>query len=73
MRSYWRLASLLAATAAAGCAPTPHLAVAPSVLSRDWGVTEKPFAAVPREQFWHAFGSPDLERLIAAALANNPA
>jgi NodT family efflux transporter outer membrane factor (OMF) lipoprotein len=35
-------------------------------------VTEKPFTAVPREQFWHAFGSPDLERLIAAALANNP-
>ena len=72
MRSYWRLVSLLPAAAGAGCAPTPHLAVAPSVLSRDWGVAEKPFTAVPREQFWHAFGSPDLERLIAAALANNP-
>jgi NodT family efflux transporter outer membrane factor (OMF) lipoprotein len=90
MRSTWSLLSLFASAAIAGCAPVPRLAVAPGVLSRDWGTSEGAVTSgnavssggaaaagndvmfVPREQFWHAFGSPDLDRLIAAALANNP-
>lgn len=73
MQSCSRLAPLLLSIAAAGCARAPQLAVAPGVLSRDWGVNIPASGiGVPRAAFWRAFGSPDLERLIAAALADNP-
>jgi multidrug efflux system outer membrane protein len=77
MSSALRLAPYLALLAAAGCAPTPRLAVAPEILSRDWGVedgsrSQSSSVSLPRSAFWHSFGSRDLERLIAAALADNP-
>ncbi|HEX7855733.1 MAG TPA: efflux transporter outer membrane subunit [Sphingobium sp.] len=67
-----RLVSVFAMLAIGACAPTPHLAVAPGVMSSDWGQEKLPLVPVPREQFWHAFGSPELEGLIVAALAANP-
>jgi NodT family efflux transporter outer membrane factor (OMF) lipoprotein len=72
MRSSVRFLAVSAVPIIAACVPTPHLAVAPGVIARDWGQEGLSSVSVPRDQFWHAFGSPELERLIAAAMTANP-
>src|SRR5438067_13126680 len=58
---------------ACGAAPRPELAVAPSVLSSDWGPGAVGGAAeaVPLETGWSAFRAPELEALIARARSAN--
>ncbi len=77
MTSRRPLLFVVAPLAVVGCMPTPHLAVVPDVLSRNWDIdgaadTASPAVGVARANFWPAFGSPELVRLIAAALADNP-
>jgi NodT family efflux transporter outer membrane factor (OMF) lipoprotein len=63
---------LAAALSLAGCAsaPVPELAVAPTVLSADWSAPPPPGARSLADS-WAAFGSPELDRLIARARAAN--
>jgi NodT family efflux transporter outer membrane factor (OMF) lipoprotein len=58
---------------ACGAAPRPELAVAPSVLSSDWGPgpVRGPAEAVPLEAGWSAFRSAELDALIARARVAN--
>lgn len=65
-----RLAPLLAATALAGCAlgPRPVAPVAPTPVKWN-GQTDA--NGWPSVDWWYAFGSPELDRLIADAEANN--
>jgi NodT family efflux transporter outer membrane factor (OMF) lipoprotein len=65
-----RLVPLLAATALAGCAlgPRPLAPVAPTPTA--WN-GQADSTAWPSADWWHAFGSPELDRLIADAEANN--
>lgn len=72
MRTHGRLVACLALIVAS-CAPAPHLAVAPGILSQSWGIEGTATNGVARADFWHAFGSPELERLIGTALSQNPA
>jgi multidrug efflux system outer membrane protein len=67
-------AALIAALCASACsAPRPELAIAPSVLSSDWGpgASDGRRQGVPLETGWSAFRSAELDRLIAQARAAN--
>jgi len=55
------------------CAPTPKLAVVPSLATRQWQDAPATNEATPRDAFWHAFGAPGLEQLLREADAQNPA
>jgi NodT family efflux transporter outer membrane factor (OMF) lipoprotein len=52
------------------CAPTPRLAIAPSVLAPEWrdGASG---GSVPLEAAWGAFGSPELVALVTRAVNAN--
>ena len=64
----------LLAVLAGGCAPNVDLATAPVVRSTEWRQppSATPEGAVPLAASWSAFGSAELERLIARARAANP-
>jgi NodT family efflux transporter outer membrane factor (OMF) lipoprotein len=68
-----RVAFAAALCVSACGAPRLELAVAPSVLSSDWGraAGTAPGQAVPLETGWSAFRSAELEALIARARAAN--
>jgi NodT family efflux transporter outer membrane factor (OMF) lipoprotein len=59
---------------AAGCAPTPRLAVAPEIYSADWRPRPAQAAvdAAPARSLGAAFGSSALEAVTARAMAANP-
>src|SRR5450830_34328 len=73
------LTVLAAALALAGCADMGHIApqshaVPPATLAtgKAMAAAADPAAAWPRDTWWQAFGDPQLDRLMAAALADNP-
>ncbi len=68
MKSHLVLTTSLLALAVASCAPTPRIAVAPTVAASDWRQSESGTTAAS----WSAFGTPELEALIARARAANP-
>ena len=61
---------LLLAVGASACAPTPRLAITPTVISADWRDAEAA-GSVPLDEAWAAFGSPELEALVARAVQAN--
>src|SRR4051794_24142323 len=67
--------ALAAALSLSGCGapPRPELAIAPSVLSSDWGpgAVQRSAETVPLETGWSAFRSAELDALIARARAAN--
>ncbi|HEX8654154.1 MAG TPA: TolC family protein, partial [Allosphingosinicella sp.] len=70
----WKLGCVAALGAAASaCAPTPRLQVAPEVLSTEWraGPTAQSVAAALPDNLGVALASPELEGLLARALAAN--
>jgi multidrug efflux system outer membrane protein len=73
MSSHRPRVALAAALSLAACAaPRPELAVAPSVLSAEWGQAGAAAPdAVPLETGWSAFRSAELDALIARARAAN--
>src|SRR4051812_10658936 len=73
------LAALVGALVLAGCADMGHIAPESHVLPANAlaagaairaAVTET--AAWPKDAWWKAFGDPQLDRLMTAALADNP-
>jgi NodT family efflux transporter outer membrane factor (OMF) lipoprotein len=56
------------------CAPTPRLATIPSLVTRQWNEGEDADVrnALPREDFWHGFEAPPLDRLLSQARMQNP-
>ncbi len=73
------LTVLVATLTLAGCADMGHIAprshaVPPAALAPGKAIAAAvdPAAAWPRDTWWQAFGDPQLDRLMAAALADNP-
>ena len=61
---------LLLALALPACAPTPHLEIAPNLLSSEWREGAAP-GATPLDASWTAFGAPELAALVARAGEDN--
>jgi len=78
MRSQAAIAALAAALLAAGCAnfrglaPTARPTDPASLAARTSLAAAKPSAAWPAAEWWRRFGDPQLNALIAEALAGNP-
>jgi NodT family efflux transporter outer membrane factor (OMF) lipoprotein len=71
-----RLASYCLIATVAGCATPPDLGPKPQLSSPESYTTAKTFAAPqadwPSDQWWRAFGDPQLDSLIEEALAGSP-
>ena len=59
--------------ACAACAPATKLAIAPTILSESWRAAPEPVgvAGQPSPLSWQAFGSGELDQLLARARASN--
>lgn len=69
MITHRALSVSLLGLAAASCAPTPQLAIQPEFVSARW--TEDATGTTPLADAWTAFGSAELDDLIARARAAN--